>query len=204
MPKPAKRAAPAKPPANKKSTLKASKAPVPAPSTLPASIVNAAPAAAEMMQHIVAVSRLIPELEKQLARAEKNGAVAMARAFVVFHRLVTRHGELLKPLADLFEDYKGRRIPALFEQEGVPNVPLAEGYRVQQSSRFYASIIAEKKNEAFAWLRDNGLGDIVAETVNAQTLSASAKVLRDDKNIELPDEFFKTADVPNTSVVSTK
>ena len=55
----------------------------------------------------------------------------------------------------------------------------------------FASIIAEKRPQAFQWLRDNGYGDIIQETVNASTLSAFAKTLLETENKELPEEFFR-------------
>ena len=139
-----------------------------------------------------------------MSKAKADGPVAMARAFVAFHRMRERIDELSKPLSKLFEHYKTVECPQLFEQAGIPNVSLDEGFRVGMSYRFTASIISDKKNEAYNWLTENGLGDLITSTVNAQTLAAAAKALMEEHNRELPSEFFKTAQLPNTSVTSTK
>lgn len=210
MKKPAQRAAtPAsipKPGHNKGPKLSAAetKPPAPPPEPLPQTIINGLPVAAEIMQHFFAIAKLKPLLVEQMAAAEKGGAIPLARAFVAYHRMMERSKDLLKPMTELFDEYKELKVPAILEQAGVTNVPLEEGFRVGASYRFVASIIKDKRDEAYAWLRKHKLGDLIAETVNAGTLSAAAKVLREEKNIELPAEFFTTADLPNTSVTKTK
>ena|SRR5690606_27570624 len=39
-------------------------------------------------------------------------------------------------------------------------------------TKTFASAVPERKHELFAWLKDHGFGDMVTETVNANTLSA--------------------------------
>ncbi len=185
-----------------------------APTTLPASIVNAAATAADMMKHFRSVEALHKALVRDLERAEKGGTVTLARAFVAFHRMMEARNEIMKPLDELYKTYKTERIPAAFEQAGVPNQSLDEGFRVGLSHKYYASIKSGGKDDpkltqtlrdgAYKWLRANGLGDLISSTVNAQTLSAAGKELLEDKNIELPDEWFIKAMVPNTSVTKTK
>lgn len=40
------------------------------------------------------------------------------------------------------------------------------------NTKTYASAVPDKKHELFAWLKNHGYGDMVTETVNANTLSA--------------------------------
>lgn len=185
MPKPVKAAKAAKPPVK---------------ATLPASIVKALPSSAAFMRHMSATEAEIRHIQSELAKARKGGAVAMARAFVALHRLIERTDGILKPVYDTFNEYKTQHIPALFEQEDVPNVPLNEGFRVGVSHKFVASIKTGEKDRAYQWLRENGLGDLIQGTVNSSSLTASAKSLMEEKNVELPSELFNTGFVPNTSV----
>lgn len=128
----------------------------------------------------------------------------LARAFVALHRLHEQMESTASELAKLFIEYKSRVVPEVFESHGVPHVPLSEGYRVGVSTLFRATVNKDRRDDAYQWLRDNGLQDLVIETVNASTLSSAAQVMRDDDNKELPPELFKTYDLPTTSVVSTK
>ena len=183
---------------------KAQEASAPKKATLPASIVNALPTSAEIMRRLVEATALTGQIAVEMEEAKSGGAVALARAFVAFHRMRERIDELFKPMSLLFEQYKIHECPDVFEQAGVPNVSLDEGFRVGISHRFTASILPDKKNEAYNWLTTNQLGDLIVTTVNSQTLTAAAKALMEEHNRELPPEYFKTANVPNTSVTTLK
>lgn len=179
----------------------------PVPSTLPASLIKALPTAAVMIQHATEIAKLLPKLEKELKASHRHGAVQLARSFVVFHRLVERMKETIKPIyhddaekPGLFEQYKRKLLPEAFEVEGVKSIPLAEGFRVGTSATYRASIKKDQKDAAYAWLRANKLGDIISSTVNASTLSSVASNMAENDNKELPEEYFNTAMVPTTSV----
>lgn len=179
----------------------------PVPSTLPASLIKALPTAALMIKHTAEMAKLLPKLEKELKASQAHGAIQLARSFVVFHRLVERMKETIKPIyhddpekPGLFEQYKRKLLPEAFEIEGVKSIPLAEGFRVGTSSQYRASIKKDQKDKAYAWLRANKLGDIISSTVNASTLSSAASKMIEDENRELPEELFSVAMVPTTSV----
>lgn len=55
------------------------------------------------------------------------------------------------------------------------------------SSRLYASPIAGQKEAMFAALKSNGFGEIVTETVNANTLALFVKEQRELNNDEIPE-----------------
>ena len=55
------------------------------------------------------------------------------------------------------------------------------------SSRLYASPIAGQKEAMFAALKSNGFGEIVTETVNANTLASFVKEQRELNNDEIPE-----------------
>lgn len=176
----------------------------PSVGSLPASIVNAAPTARNILVRVVEAAAMVPALDKELARAKKSGSIALARAFVALHRLNSRVAEEIGKLEELFKRYKEIEVPATFEADKITHVPLEEGFRVGLSSRLFASIPVEHRDQAYQWLRDNGLGDLITSTVNAQTLSAAAKNLMEEKNKELPGDLFTVAFVPNTSVTAIK
>lgn len=65
-----------------------------------------------------------------------------------------------------------------------------ENFRVTRTARVFASITAEQIESAYDWLRDNGYGALIKETVNSSSLSAAAKELMQEGE-ELPEELFK-------------
>lgn len=147
----------------------------------------------------------MPELEKQLAIANKAGPVQLARAFVVLHRLNERllsEDKALKPMKALYGDYKNLKVPEAFEAAGVPNVSLDEGFRVGVSVRTVASVMPGMKEKAFTYLESIGKRDLIQETLNASTLSAYAKQIGEE-NRDLPSDIFNVARMPNATVNKT-
>lgn len=176
-----------------------------APKTpLPKTLTAALPVAGDLVKHSDAIRRLEATLREQMNAARKSGAVPLARAFVVYHRAMERVALDLKPIEALFKQFKEADLPATFEQDGVTSIPLAEGYRVGVSTTTRASIREGQRAAAYKWLRDNGLGDIIGETINSGTLSSTAKKMQEDNNRELPEQLFNVALMPNTSVTQTK
>lgn len=162
------------------------------------------------MKHVREIEKLMPRLQREVNTASKGGVIATARAFVVMHRMreAVRSGEgkdqsVFKPFMQMYEALNKVTLPHLLETEGITNVPLAEGFRVQLASPFYASVKKGQTNAAYEWLRANGLGDLIKDTVNSSSLGAGLKGLLEEKNIEAPAEIFTADYVPAMSVVKT-
>lgn len=172
--------------------------------TLPRSIVEAAPTAARIAETLHQLDGMLASLERDLEKAARSGVVPLARAFVALHRLKDKVEGFSKGFGALFEQTQTHTVPDAFETEGVPHVPLTEGFRVTTSATLYASIKGDRKQEAWNWLRKHRLGDLITETVNASTLSAAARRMREEDNIDLPDDLFTVADLHRTSVTQTK
>jgi flagellar basal body L-ring protein FlgH len=61
------------------------------------------------------------------------------------------------------------------------------GFSFSLSTRTFASPMAGDKSELYEALRQNGYGDIITETVNANTLSSTVNDLIEQNNEELPE-----------------
>ncbi len=155
------------------------------------------------MSDMASIEKLIPALVKEFDKIGAGGALPMARAYVVLHRMQARIEDILKPFDARIKLIKELEIPEAFEAAGVPSITLDEGFRVGISIRTLASIKPGQKDAAIAWLQEIGKADIVQSTINSSTLSAFAKEMGED-NKDLPDDIFNVARVPNTSVTVTK
>lgn len=107
-------------------------------------------------------------------------------------------------LQELEEAFSRHHIPEIFsavrERTGQKPPFVIEGIgRVNVSHKYSCTIIAPKP-EGHQWLKDNGYGELVTETVNSSTLAAFAKDLLENKGEELPDDIFKTSLNPYTSI----
>lgn len=106
-------------------------------------------------------------------------------------------------LAELEDNLSRVDIPDLFalmrERTGQKPPFVIEGIgRVTVSRRFSASML--DKDAGFEWLRENGHGDLITETVNSSTLAAFAKDMQENQGKDLPVEIFKTGAMPYTSI----
>jgi hypothetical protein len=162
--------------------------------------VEALPSATEIGRLMEEATALINnDLVKEFLAAEDGDVVEFARAFVSLRKLKDKLDELDKAFSKLFEPAKVEKLPGAFDRAGVPSVTLDEGYRVTVSQTVRASVRADQREGAAAWLRDHDMASVVTETINASTLSAIARSMLEDGS-ELPQEHFTVAIIPNTSV----
>lgn len=170
---------------------------------LPPSLVQALPVAKMIIGKLTSLTSEIAQLERELNAARLMGAIPMARAFVVLHRMVEKIDNDLKPIFRTFEEYKTQHLPKVYEDSGVTSLPLAEGYRVGVAQTLRASIRKDQKDAAYQWLRENGLDDLITSTVNASSLSSTARIMLEEDNKELPTDIFNVALMATTSVTKT-
>ena len=78
--------------------------------------------------------------------------------------LVNKEKEL-KELKRKVELVSGEVIPTMMQEMNISTLKLADGSSVEVKPRYGASILIAKREEAFKWLRDNGLGDLIKNEV---------------------------------------
>jgi hypothetical protein len=78
--------------------------------------------------------------------------------------LTSREDEL-KKLKKNIELISGEVIPTMMQEMNISTLKLADGSAVEVKPIYGASITADKKEEAFNWLRNNGLGDLIKNEV---------------------------------------
>ena len=73
--------------------------------------------------------------------------------------------ESLKKLKDQADMISGDIIPTMMTEMNISTMKLADGSAVEVKPVYGASISIAKKEEAYQWLRDNGLGDLIKNEV---------------------------------------
>ena len=64
-------------------------------------------------------------------------------------------------------DYlSGEVIPTMLSEMGLSFLKLADGSYIEVKTNYSATITQAKKEEAFNWLRENGLGDIIKNEIS--------------------------------------
>jgi len=84
------------------------------------------------------------------------------------HQEISNQEEKLKELKEREKYYSGIVIPDLMNQLNLKTMKLRDGSQIEVKNIFGASIIAEKKQDAHNWLRDNGLGAIVKNEITVK------------------------------------
>ena len=78
--------------------------------------------------------------------------------------LVNKEKEL-KELKRKVELVSGEIIPTMMQEMNISTLKLADGSAVEVKPVYSASIPIAKKEEAFNWLRNNGLGDLIKNEI---------------------------------------
>ena len=78
--------------------------------------------------------------------------------------LLQKENELNK-IKQHIEIVSGEVIPTMMQEMNISTLKLADGSSVEVKPVYGASISASKKEEAYTWLRDNGLGDLIKNEV---------------------------------------
>ena len=73
--------------------------------------------------------------------------------------------ELLKDKKKELERLSGEVIPTLLSELGISSLKLADGSAVDVKPYYAANISLKNREEAYNWLRSNGLGDIIKNEI---------------------------------------
>ena len=71
----------------------------------------------------------------------------------------------LKELKRHIELVSGEVIPTMMQEMNISTLKLADGSSVEVKPVYGASITSAKKEEAYTWLRENGLGDLIKNEI---------------------------------------
>ena len=72
----------------------------------------------------------------------------------------------LKQKKKNLEHISGEVIPTMLSEMGLSYLKLQDGSSVEVKTNYSATITQAKKEEAFNWLRENGLGDIIKNEIS--------------------------------------
>lgn len=106
---------------------------------------------------------------------------------------------VLKELEEVLLPEEMNRLGMVKNNKGSFTTP--SGMRVSLRTDVYASTVEAKKDEFFEWLRDNGAGSLIKETVHSQTLRAYVREQREN-GVTIPEDLISVYEV--TKAVLTK
>ena len=87
-------------------------------------------------------------------------------------------------------------IPDMMNAMNLKTMKLKDGSEIEVSNKFFASALAPKRAEAYQWLRDNGLGNIVKNEITVRfgkdedTKATQYATLQEDKVMSRNKKFL--------------
>jgi len=106
--------------------------------------------------------------------------------------------EAREALSEMEERLSREYVPEVMKEHNVRTITVEGVGRVSITHRFSCSML--DKEAGMDWLRNNGHGGLIIETVNSSTLGAFARSLLEDEGQELPSDLFKTGTMTYTSI----
>lgn len=114
----------------------------------------------------------------------------IARRYWVTKELYDRAKECSTRLYGIYNSFDKAIFPGQLEKRDLDMVRLPDLAR-SFSIRTNVSASMLDRERAMEWLRDNGHGDLIQETVNAGTLASFARNLQIEHGVDLPEYLFK-------------
>ena len=139
----------------------------------------------EALDYIEQTKPAIVENTRRMSGAPLNDVITR---FVEIRDLHARLKAIAAGINQLADHLSYDLVPHAMERTGLTVAHHTLG-RIQLEMRTSATVL--NKEGAYEWLRANGKGDLIIETINAQTLGATARELIDAGD-ELPSNLFKT------------
>ena len=124
--------------------------------------------------------------------------IAAIRHYDATRKATVSIKEAREALADIEDRMSKEQVPDIMRRHSVKTITVEDVGRVTNSHRFSASMI--DKERGYEWLRAEGHGGLITETVNSSSLSAFAKDMLENHGVELPDDIFKVGTQAYTSI----
>ena len=81
---------------------------------------------------------------------------------------IDNHKSKIKELEDREKHFSQVVIPDMMNAMNLKTMKLKDGSEIEISNKFFASALAAKRPEAYQWLRENGLGNIVKNEITVR------------------------------------
>lgn len=141
----------------------------------------------------------VDDLRRDLDEQTRAAGWTLSHLITRYDQVRNLHARLKEIAADvnqLADHLSMEVLPEAMRAAGFTTVNHEVG-RVTIGTRVSASML--DREQAMQWLRDNELGSLIIETVNAMTLGAQAKDMI-ERGEELPHDIFKTSVKAYTSI----
>ena len=109
------------------------------------------------------------EKDQQNAMSKTENILSLADQVEKLEELQSRlqtQEQIMKDTKKQIERISGEVIPTMMSEMGLAELKLQDGSHLKVSTSYRATITEANKEEAFNWLRNNGLGDIIKNEIS--------------------------------------
>lgn len=156
----------------------------------------------DVLAYVQEATAKMKELLNRDQAPARPDLLSLARRFQLMDAVYEELKSVEKIVSDEYDRLRLKEMPDLMIEEDMKTVTYEGIGRVQLGADVYASIPAPKRDEAYAWLRENNSGDLITETVNSSTLKAWCKE-KAASGVVLPD-CFKVQPYSRISIVKVR
>jgi len=148
------------------------------------------------------LSKIATEIREQTNQAvASDDHIVVIKHYDKLRQVNATIKESREVLGQIEESLSREHVPDVMRRHNVRTITVEGVGRVSLGTRWSASMT--DKQTGFEWLRGNGHGGVIQETVNAQTLGALAKELNGE-GVDLPAPTFATNIMTYTSITKVK
>jgi hypothetical protein len=137
--------------------------------------------------------------ENEYSKYDGMTLVQIIESMSTIQKAKERLEDELKLINKEFDFLRITKVPAKMEEDGVDRITVAGVGRVSLTADMHVSVKADMKEKFYEWLRDNGRGDLLQETVNASTLKAAVKGMYKNGE-EIPDTMLNVSPFTRASI----
>jgi len=137
--------------------------------------------------------------ENEYSKYDSMTLVQIIESMSTIQKAKERLEDELKLINKEFDFLRITKVPAKMEEDGVDRITVAGVGRVSLTADMHVSVKADMKDKFYEWLRDNGRGDLLQETVNASTLKAAVKGMYKNGE-EIPDTMLNVSPFTRASI----
>lgn len=137
--------------------------------------------------------------ENEYSKYDSMTLVQIIESMSTIQKAKERLEDELKLINKEFDFLRITKVPAKMEEDGVDRITVAGVGRVSLTADMHVSVKADMKDKFYEWLRDNGRGDLLQETVNASTLKAAVKGMYKNGE-EIPDDMLNVSPFTRASI----
>ena len=95
-----------------------------------------------------------------------NDLTNKAEELLELEKLMDKVQAELKEVKNKYQKVSEEDIPSMLSELGLSEITMNDGSKISTSQYYSARITPDKTDEAFAWLNNNGHGDIIKNTVS--------------------------------------